>query len=268
MRKARAAAVFLALCLIPEASSQSINPRGSTIVERFAPPAGFTRDAYPESSFQSFLRGYPLREFGAPVRFYDGRIKPTSFHISVFDMPLLRQDLVQCADAIMKLRAEYLYREGAYGKIEFTITNGMKIPFSKFSGGSRVVVSGNRAEWKDGFKKGTSREVFDEYLKFIYMYAGTYSLSREAKSKSIERIQVGDFFIQGGSPGHVVLVVDLATDRRSGAKVMLLAQSYMPSQDFHILKSGEAASPWYPVEAGPLATPEWHFGANSLKGFE
>ncbi len=268
MKSAFAAAFFLVLSSLAEAWPQSIDPEGRTIAERFAPPPGYTRDAYPEPSFQSFLRGYPLKEFDAPLRFYDGRIKPRSFHISVFDMPLLKQDLIQCADAILKLRAEYLYQERAYGKIEFTITNGMRIPFSRFAEGSRVLVSGSKAEWKDGFTKGTSRKVFDEYLKFIYMYAGTYSLSKEAKSKSIERIQVGDFFIQGGSPGHVVLVVDLATDKRSGAKVMLLAQSYMPSQDFHVLKNVSGASPWYPVEAGSLATPEWLFGADSLMSFE
>jgi len=261
-------ALLFALAAACSASSQSIDPAGRTIVERFAPPDGYARDAYPEPSFQSFLRSYPLKEFGAPVRFFDGRIKPTSYHVSVFDMPLLKQDLIQCADAILKLRSEYIYRERAYEKIEFTITNGMRVPFSKFAEGSRVIVSGSRTEWKDGFKKGRDREIFDEYLKFIYMYAGTYSLSKEAKSKSIERIRVGDFFIQGGSPGHAVLVVDLATHSRSGAKIMLLAQSYMPSQDFHILKSGADISPWYPVEAGSLTTPEWLFRENSLMSFD
>ena len=69
---------------------------------------------------------------GAPVLLYDGRKKFIESHISVIDMPILPQDLIQCADAVIKLRAEYLYSKKDYDKISFNLTNGMEVPFSKF----------------------------------------------------------------------------------------------------------------------------------------
>ena len=254
--------VFQAFAL----SSQSINKGGKNILERFGCPLGFERVMAEKGTFGAYLREYPLKDFGAPVLLFNGERKWNNVHISVFDMPLVDSDLIQCADAVMKLRAEYLYSEKRFGEIVFHITNGMAVPFSRFSDGERVIVSGNKTEWKGGFKKGTSRDVFEQYLRFIYAYAGTYSLSKEAKQKAVSEIEIGDFFIFGGSPGHVVLVLDVAKNRE-GKKIMMLGQSYMPSQEFHVLKSFETISPWYFVEDDVLQTPEWTFEKGSLMSF-
>jgi len=47
-------------------------------------------------------------------------------------------------------------------------------------------------------------------------------------------IEPGDVMIRAGSPGHAMLVVDVAEDER-GRRIYLLAQSYMPAQDIHIV---------------------------------
>ncbi len=247
--------------------SQGIERSGRNIAERFSPPAGFERVAYPEGSFAQYLRQYPLKPFGAPVLLYDGRVKQNDVHLSVFDMPLLDEDLIQCADAIMKLRAEYLFAQKRYGDLRFTITNGMRVPFQKYVEGYRLVVKGNSATWKGDFRKGASRSTFNEYMRFIYAFAGTRSMAQESKPRKIGDIQVGDYFIVGGSPGHAVLVLDLAREKATGKTIMLLGQSYMPSQEFHVLKSYASISPWYPVEDADLATPEWSFPQGSLKYF-
>jgi hypothetical protein len=52
---------------------------------------------------------------------------------------------------------------------------------------------------------------------------------------------------------------------RSGKKVFLLAQSYMPAQDIHILKNPASQTPWYDADFGSrLITPEWIFNTGSL----
>ena len=103
------------------------------------------------------------------------------------------------------------------------------------------------------------------------MYAGTYSLERElSQVKDITDMRIGDVFIQGGFPGHAVLVVDMAVHQASGKKIFLLAQSYMPAQEIHILlnPSRWRSSPWYDVEFGEkLCTPEWTFRREHLKRF-
>lgn len=239
---------------------------GETISSRFLVPSEYEREYYPEDSFGTYLRSLKLKEMGAPVHLYDGREKFVQSYISVIDMPILPQDLIQCADAVIKLRAEYLYSQKKYDEISFDLTNGMKVPFSKFMNGERIKVSGNKTVWIKGkYKTGHGREVFDEYLKFIYTYAGTLSLSRELNKADIKDIKIGDVFIQGGSPGHAVIVVDIAVNRKTGEKIMMLAQSYMPSQELHILKSIFDISPWYKIEDEKLVTPEWLFEKGSLK---
>ena len=95
------------------------------------------------------------------------------------------------------------------------------------------------------------------------MYAGSYSLSRELKLvKNIKEIRIGDVFIEGGFPGHSIIVVDIAINKKNQKKLFLLAQSYMPAQEIHILinPSNAQLSPWYEIDFGDiLDTPEWEF---------
>ena len=260
--------IFTAFMLIVlSACSAQVIRSGKNLEERFPAPENYVRVNADENSFAYFLRHYPLKPYGTPVLLYNGEKKWNNVHESVFDMPILSIDLIQCADAVIKLRAEYLYSQKRYDDIHFNLTNGMTVPFSRFANGERVSVSGNTTKWIDGGKKGYDRSVFEEYLKFIYTYAGTLSLSQEAKAKDIKTIEPGDFFIKGGSPGHVILVLDVAEDKRTGKKIMLLGQSYMPSQEFHLLKSFDKISPWYYVEDATLRTPEWTFQKGSLMSF-
>ena len=48
-------------------------------------------------------------------------------------------------------------------------------------------------------------------------------------------LQPGDVFIKGGSPGHAVIVVDVAIYPQTGKKVFLLAQSYLLAHQIQIL---------------------------------
>jgi hypothetical protein len=81
-------------------------------------------------------------------------------------------------------------------------------------------------------------------------------------------LQIGDVFIQGGSPGHAVIVVDMAQNKQKGEKKFILAQSYMPAQEIQILKNPKGEGVWFSDrELDPLETPEWTFSIGSLKRF-
>ncbi len=75
-------------------------------------------------------------------------------------------------------------------------------------------------------------------------------------------------FIKGGSPGHAMLVVDAAEDAQ-GHRIFLLAQSYMPAQDIHLVKNptDPALRPWYRADPTQteLETPELTFKINQLR---
>lgn len=105
------------------------------------------------------------------------------------------------------------------------------------------------------------------------MYAGTASLSKELTTFPFLSLQPGDVFIQGGSPGHAVIVADVAIHPKTKKKVFLLAQSYMPAQQIHLLTNpaNRDLSPWFELSesvSGKLLTPEWIFAENNLKRFK
>ena len=102
----------------------------------------------------------------------------------------------------------------------------------------------------------------------VFNYANTYSLARQMKKQKLQQLSPGDVVIQGGFPGHAVLVLDMAVNRR-GQRRYLLGQSYMPAQDIHILNNPAHAglSPWYRLEQARSETPEWSFEPGDLRRF-
>lgn len=267
----------LSLCLMaaalpgaPYAWQHAPQSPGSTLAERFPPPAGFARSALPEDSFGAWLRGLPLRTVGAPVKHFDGRLKPyRDGAAAVVDIDAGRRDLQQCADAVMRLRAEYLWARGLADAVSFDFTSGHPARFSAWRTGLRPRVEGRKVRWLPLAKADASYASFRSFLDTVFQYAGTASLVRQLERVSDPLgVSPGQLFIQGGSPGHAVLVVDAAQDER-GRRVFLLAQSYMPAQDVHVLKNPtNPESPWYEARStGKLATPEWTFSYADLRRF-
>lgn len=247
-----------------------INVDGTTAAERISPPSGFERPPLDEGSFGEYLRNLALKPHGSRVKYYDGATKPWDVHVAVVDMDVGKRDLQQCADAVIRLRAEYLYENGKYDEIHFNFTNGFNAKYSKWIQGYRISVTGNKAVWVEKGSKGTDYESFRKYLDVVFTYAGTLSLSQEMKKIDLEEMQLGDVFLKGGSPGHCVIIIDMAENPQTGEKVFLTAQSYMPAQDIHILKNpaNEDGNPWYPVQFGDeLVTPEWTFSKDQLYRF-
>jgi hypothetical protein len=238
--------------------------------QRFAPPPGFKRVPVERGSFAEWLRGLPLKPAGAQVLLHDGRLKERQdVHAATIDIDVGRRDLQQCADAIMRLRAEYLFSVGRLGDIAFNATSGEAMPFSRWARGERVKFAGNRLQWVDGNRADATHGALRAYLDLVFAYAGTYSLEKELATIADKNLAIGDIFIKGGFPGHAVIVVDVAVDSR-GRKRFLLVQSFMPAQEMHVLKNPRAsdATPWFEVAVGEmLVTPEWSFPPNSLRRF-
>ncbi len=247
-----------------------INEAGATARERIAPPEGFERLTLDEGSFGEYLRNLPLKPHGSSVKYYDGGTKPWDVHVAVIDMDVGTRDLQQCADAVIRLRAEYLYANGKYDQIHFNFTNGFNAKYGKWIQGFRISITGNKAVWVDNGSKGADYKSFRKYLDTVFAYAGTLSLSQEMKKIDLKEMRPGDVFLKGGSPGHCVIIIDMAENPQTGERVFLAAQSYMPAQDIHILKNpaNEDGNPWYPMEFGDkLVTPEWTFSKDQTYRF-
>jgi len=257
--------------LTAQADSAGMNkfivPEGNTLATRIMPPDNYERIPAAEKSFTAFLRNFPLKRDGSPVLLYDGEKKRNqSAHVAVFDLEVGNQDLQQCADSIIRMYAEYYRSIGEDEKIAFHLTNGFLLEYAKWRDGYRLAVSGNDTSWRKSAGYDDTDDNFRAYLQTVYQYAGTLSLGAECTEVSPAELAPGDLFIKGGSPGHCVLVIDLAVNS-AGEKAFLLAQGYMPAQEFHVLKNPlHEDDPWYYTSelTYPFKTPEWTFAEGSL----
>ncbi len=254
-----------------EETQNFINANGQTVQERIMVPKGFERIRVENNSFGQYLRDLPVKPDGTKIQLYNGEVTQKNVHVAVLDIDVGNRDLQQCADAVIRLRAEYLYSNGLYKRIHFNFTNGFNADYWKWMNGNSIVVKGNDTYWVKNTKFSKEYSSFRKYLDVVFAYAGTLSLSEEMKNEPIENMQIGDVFLKGATPGHAVIVLDMAQNKNTGEKIFLTAQSYMPAQSIHILKNpeNEVLSPWYSVNFGnTLNTPEWDFNKSQLMRFE
>ena len=235
-------------------------------------PEGYERLEYSIDSFQHWLSYLPLKQNDAKVHLFDHMLKSNQdAHYQIIDIDVGDRDLQQCADAIIRLYAEYLYSLGKYDDISFNFTSGDKALFKDWMNGLRPIVTNNQVTWEKQAADDISYKNFRSYLNTVFTYCGSYSLAKEMNEvNNITELQIGDVFLQGGFPGHGVIVVDMAVNLLSAEKIFMIAQSYMPAQEIHILKNPEnkSMSPWYKINTfDKLYTPEWTFNWKDLKRF-
>ncbi len=207
--------------------------RQGTLEERFAPPPQASRIHVAPESFGAWLRTLPLLPEGSAVLLFDQHEKARQdVHAAVVDLDVGTRDLQQCADAVMRLRAEYLR------------ARGLPVVFHPVPGKRRELRFGG-GDWQ-------------KFLVQLFAQAGSASLAAEMAPVGHRPLSPGDVLIHGGYPGHAVLVLD-AAETAAGRRFVLLGQSYMPAQQFHVLKN-PAGGVWYDsaaIDAGGLRTPEW-----------
>jgi hypothetical protein len=203
--------------------------------DAFPTPAGMTRVDVAPGSFGAWLRRLPLRPAGTPVRSYKGAeilAGDDPRLAAVAELDVGTRDLQQCADSIIRLHAEWMWDEGRARELDYALVDGTRIRF-----------------------RGRSRADFARYLVRVFADASTLSLDKYARKVDRADVRPGDFFVAGGSPGHAVLILDVA-EGKDGRRAALLGQGYMPAQDFHVLR-GPDGSTWFSLDGDVVATPFW-----------
>lgn len=236
-------------------NTQISNPHNYNTIGDIPVPYGYERIDGNDAAYSAFLRSLPLKGKGARVMLYTGDTANYQFlSYAVVDLPIL-SNAEQCADACMRLRAEYLFQRGRYGEIRFNDINGKTM---KYTGGS-------------------SRKEFEKYLRKVYDVANTFSLSRELQQRPLAEIQPGDVFVYavadrpGNQYGHAIMVVDVARNPRTGKKMLLLAEGNTPARSIHVMRNlgHPFRSPWFTLDENTdkLRLSVFRFNANELRGW-
>ena len=232
-------------------------------------PKGFNYVEEGDSTYSNWLLDLKLKK-NKTVYLYNGKLKSNQdVQYAVLDIDIGKKDLIQCADAAMKLRADHLFEKHLFDQIKFIATSGNELSFENWLKGMRWKAQGAKLISYNIHKEDPNvQQEFNSFMEFVFYYCGTYSLSKQLKNVNDTRsLQPGDVFVYGGFPGHAVTVMAVAKNE-TGKKIFLLSQGYMPAQDIHILKNYNAPdiSPWYDLsDLYPLYTPEWQFNKGSLK---
>jgi hypothetical protein len=215
-------------------------PAADNVVIRFKTPSGYTQIKAKPGSFGEWLQSLPLKPAGTHTLTYDGHIAATDpYTAAVVDVSVGKEDLQQCADAVMRLRGEYLYQKKDYADISFKFESGFRCDYLHYADGYRY----RNDKWVLTAKKDYSYPTFMKYMRLVFMYAGTLSLEKELHPVTdANELKTGDVFIRGGAPGHCFIVMDVV-ENSAHQKQFILAQSFMPAQNIQVLQTN--GSPWF-----------------------
>jgi len=249
-----------------------INEDKNTIKERFIAPEGYSWVEETPNSFGYYLENFSLKKYRSPILKYDGsEIETQHLHEAIFDIDTGTKDLQQCADALIRLRAEYLFKTKRFDEIKFHFTSGDLMTWNDYKNGTCAFVNGNSVQFKKTERFDDSRENFRKYLDLIFTYAGTISLNKETKPVlKTSDLKTGDLLITAGSPGHIVFIVGVS-ENANGEKLFLLAEGFTPAQSIHVLKNpfNSKISPWYEldVNAAETKTARYFFVPSNFRSF-
>lgn len=246
-------------------------PRDRLDVRFAAPPAGFARVHVEERSFGEMLRALPLEPPGSPVVDWRGTpLYEQGAHpniAAVADLDIGKKDLQHCADAIIRLHAEWRYGRGDRD-VSYRSVSGAPLAYRDWLAGERAVLDGGKLSVRRvAATHADDHAFFRSYLDDVFAWAGTASLERDATKVAMTDVRPGDFFVMSGSPfGHAVLVLDVAK-ADDGRVALLLGQSYMPAQSFQVLRPSKDTA-WFVIDrdAAVVETPFWRpFPVTSLR---
>lgn len=226
-------------------------PDARTVGAAFPPPAG--ADWVAGDAFGESLRALPLAAPEVPVTTWDGRVVRRDAR--VIEIPLVRGDLQQCADSVVRVRAEWLKKEGL--PVQFHATSGDRLDWERWSHGERPVEVGGRLQWRAA---GGAAD-WDGYLRALFNWGGSWSLEKLDSAQATSP-EAGMILVHGGFPGHAVLLLGVA--KREDETFVLVGQGFMPAQSFHV-DPGPFGG-WWRWE-DPLALSVWTFSTSELRRF-
>src|SRR5262249_30113900 len=155
--------------------------------------------------------------------------------------------------------------------IGFDLFDGERYRFLAYAEGTTPIVKGSAIAWQNGRPRDASHASLRRWLDILYGFASTRSLVRELRPVGrFADATIGDVLVRPGTPGHAVLIVDMASDPTSGRRMVIIAESSMPARSVRIARNPQdpALGPWLPlVDGRPLLLPGTSFESSQLRRF-
>ncbi|MDQ6608858.1 MAG: DUF4846 domain-containing protein [Bacteroidota bacterium] len=252
---------LLECCTTKTTAGDTISPQSSSALSHVT-----KRIVTDSTSWVYFLQHLP--EKNGPVINYKGvEVGGQSKHFSIINYDVGTQDLQQCADALMRLRAEYLFAQKRFDEIGFHFVSGQYYRFTDYCKGLKPVAKGNDVKFLSSAPTEKTHQQLRKYLDFVYAYASTISLAKELKDAN--EFEPGTIIIHAGSPGHCFIITDEAITA-TGEKLYKLVEGYTPAQSIYVLQN--TADPslgyWHALKKGKIQTASYVFESYQLKKFE
>ena len=219
-----------------------------------------------EGSWAHFLQHLPVKE-GRVLDYTGTPVDDQDKQVGIIPYDVGKRDLQQCADALMRIRAEYLFSQKRFDEIGFHFVSGHYYSWKSFCQGKRPVPNGNNIRFVSGTPSPETHESLRRYLDIVYTYASTLSLARELKPAA--DFEIGTVVIYPGSPGHCFIIIDEIANP-GGGKLFKLAEGYTPAQSIYVLRNTavEGNSPWHSLNKERIETASYSFRKFQLKKFE
>ena len=237
-------------------SNKKTNGRLQPKIEKFRKseiPAAIRSLYYPPDSWPSFLQHLPTEN--KPILDYKGyQVGNQEKHFAILTYDVGGSDLQQCADALMRLRSEYLFSQRKYAQIGFHFNSGIYYCWTDYLRGIRPIFrKGQQVLVQTNLTADLSHISLRKWLDIVYTYANTVSLCKELKKA--DGLQTGTIIIFPGNPGHCCIIIDEAvTDKLD--TVYKMAEGYMPAQSIYVLSNPYEPewNPWYHLGKGEINT--------------
>jgi hypothetical protein len=234
-----------------------IRSHKGAVAVRFKTPEPYVRTDAKEHSFSLFLRSLPLFPEGAPVRNYANEpveMDKQSTPAAILDIETGSKNWQCTVQSLMRIWAEYLFERQQFSAIRFHIRNGKAIPYSQWAQGMNITVD-NRAYWTKTPYNPQQYRTFRRYLDFIFQYSDFQTVRRDIESVAASDLAPGDLLLRDG---FAMMVLDMAVNRDTGEKIVLLVSGGTPAQSIRILQNtipGETLGAWFKIgEQGAINT--------------
>src|SRR6187399_2488620 len=150
----------------------TINPEN---IKGISLPQGFQYVEDGDSVYSNWLLDLKLKK-NKTVYLYNGKLKSNQdVQFGVLNIDIGKKDLLQCADASMKLRADHLFEKHLFDQIKFLTSSGNEISFESWLKGIRWKVQGAKLVSYNIPKEVTDiQKEYNSFMELVFSYCGTY----------------------------------------------------------------------------------------------